>query len=258
MMLYGKNSVLQRLRRGPESIRRIFLDENFDDGYILTIATRRKIPIVRMRRNEFLRLKRADRLQGIIAEVDAFMYTPFKEFLEVPDNEKKTLLFLDGLNDPHNLGSIIRTAACFGGFAVIIPKHESCEVNDTVMHVATGGENYVFVSLVTNIAAAILDAKKAGYWVAGSTVDGEKELGEFELPFPLCLVLGSEGKGIRPGIKKALDVEVRLPMPGARLSFNVAMASAVFCYEIEKQRSRKKAVTKCELETIKQRAKISS
>lgn len=238
MLLYGKNSVLQRLRRQPESMRKIFLDENFEDPNILSIATRRKIPIIRMRRREFLRVKRADRLQGIIAEVEMFCYAAFGDLLAGSDGKKRLLVFLDSINDPHNLGSIIRTLACFGGFAVVIPKHDACEVNDTVMHVATGGENYVPVAMVGNMAGALLEAKKAGYWVVGSVLDGKEELGHVEFPFPLCLVLGSEGKGIRPGIKNHLDMSVRLPMPGAKLSFNVAMACAIFCHEITKQRSQ--------------------
>lgn len=235
-VLYGKKSVLQRLRKDPESIHRIFIDEAFDDGYILTIATRRKIPIVRLRRKEFLRMKRADRLQGIIAETGAFRYTPLEALLERGPSQQLSFLMLDSLNDPHNLGSIMRTAACFGNFAVVIPKHDACEVNDTVIHVATGGENYVPVSLVTNIAEALRQAKKAGYWVAGCEVEGGQEIGTVKLPFPLCVVLGSEGKGIRPGIQKNLDIRISLPMPGAKLSFNVGIACAIMCYVIHQQR----------------------
>ncbi|MFC1754636.1 23S rRNA (guanosine(2251)-2'-O)-methyltransferase RlmB [Thermoproteota archaeon] len=235
MMLYGKNSVLQRLKRNPRTIKKIFLDEAFNDGYILTIVTRRKIPIIRKRNREFLRIKRADRLQGIIAEVQKYEYVPFKDLLGSSDGERLTLIFLDGLNDPHNLGSIMRTLACFGGFAIVIPKHGSCEVNDTVMHVATGGENFVPVAVVTNISIALRDAKKAGYWVAGSVVEGGQDIGKVELPFPLCLVLGSEGKGIRPGTENNLDLKVTLPMTGAKLSFNVGIACAIFCHEIKRQ-----------------------
>jgi len=236
MMLYGKKSVLQRLRRNPGSIRKIFLDDIFDDAYILTIVTRRKIPIIRLTRNKFLRVKHADRLQGIIAEVDKFVYTELEDLLNADPLNKPSLLFLDSLNDPHNLGSIMRTAACFGNFALVIPRHGSCEINDTVMHVSTGGENYVPVAMVSNLATALIDVKKAGYWVAGTVVEGGEDLNKVTLPSPVCLILGSEGKGIREGLQKQIDVKVTLPMPGAKLSFNVAMAAAIFCYEITKQK----------------------
>ena len=135
---------------------------------------------------------------------------------------------LDSLNDPHNLGSIIRIAACFDGFAIVIPEHGSCEVNETVIHVASGGENFVPVSIVTNLSTALIQAKKAGYWAVGTVVDEGQDMTRTSLPFPLCLVLGAEGKGIRYGIQKHLDMKISLPMKGAQLSFNVAMACAIF------------------------------
>lgn len=235
-LLYGKNSVLQRLKRNPGSIHRIFLDDVFDDAYILNIASRKKIPIVRLNRNEFLRVKRADNLQGIIAEVDRFSYIPFKELLVHSVDRKLSLIFLDSISDPQNLGSIIRTVACFGNFAVVIPKHEACEVNDTVLHVAAGGENFVSISMVSNLSTALIQAKKLGYWVAGTVVEGGEDINKTNLPFPLCIVLGSEGKGIRQGLQNQIDLKISLPMK-APLSFNVAVSCAVFCYEISKQRN---------------------
>ena len=233
MLLYGKNSILQRLKKDPKSIRKIFLNDIFDDGYILTIVSRKKIPIIRLRRNEFLRLKRADSLQGIVAEVEKFTYTPFRELLNT--DTRLSLIFLDGISDPQNLGSIIRSAACFGEFAVVIPKHSACEVNDTVLHIACGGESYMPVSMVTNISTALIEAKKAGYWIAGSVVSGGEDFSKTKIPFPLGLVLGSEGKGIRKGLQGQLDLKISLPMR-APLSFNVAVTCAIFCSEIVRQR----------------------
>lgn len=238
-LLYGRNSVLQRLKKNPGSIHRIFLDDNFDDAYILTIVTRKKIPIVRLNRNEFLRVKRADSLQGIIAEVDRFSYIPFKELLADSIDKKSSLIFLDSISDPQNLGSIIRTVACFGNFAIVLPKHDACEVNDTVLHVAAGGENFVSITMVSNLSTSLIQAKKAGYWIAGTVVDGGEDINKISLPFPLCIVLGSEGKGIRQGLQNQLDLKVSLPMK-ASLSFNVAVSCAIFCYEATKQRNDEK------------------
>jgi len=236
-LLYGKNSVLQRLKRNPKSIYKIFLDDKFDDAYILTIATRKKIPIVRLNRNEFLRVKRADCLQGIIAEVEKYSYVPFKELLADSISNKASLIFLDSISDPQNLGSIIRTAACFGNFAIVLPKHDACEVNDTVIHVAAGGDNFIPVSIVSNLSSAIIQAKKVGYWIAGTVVHEGENLDKTSLPFPLCIVLGSEGKGIRKGLHNQLDLKINLPMK-AHLSFNVAVSCAIFCYEITKQKNK--------------------
>ncbi|MDD5440203.1 MAG: 23S rRNA (guanosine(2251)-2'-O)-methyltransferase RlmB [Candidatus Omnitrophica bacterium] len=234
MYLYGKNSVAERLKVNPRSIRRIFLQNNFNDHELLGRIRACRIPVENVSEKTLTNMKRADRLQGIVAAVDSYNYTPFEDILGSP--RKYTLCAVDNLNDPHNLGSVLRIAACFGGFAVVIPKHSACEVTDTVIHVASGGENFVPVSMVTNLSTALIEAKQAGYWIAGATVQDGEDITRVKLPFPLCLVLGSEGKGIRHGIDKQLEMRVRIPMEGAALSFNVAMAAAIFCYEIKRQR----------------------
>ena len=239
MYLYGKNSVLERLKVNPKSIKKIFLQENFNAPHILDAIKSTNIAVRRVTEKELTRIKHADRLQGIVAQADNYKYTPFEELLHSPESKNLSFIFLDSINDPHNLGSMIRIAACFGSFAVVIPKHSSCEVNDTVIHVASGGENFIPVSMVTNMLTALLKAKKAGYWIAGTVVEEGADINKVDLPFPICLVLGSEGKGIRHGIKKHLDLKLSLPMRGAALSFNVAMACAIFCHEIAKQREKK-------------------
>jgi len=240
MYLYGKNSVLERLKANPKSIKTVFLQDNFDAQHILDAINSRNIPLKRVTEKGLERVKRADRLQGIVAEVDRFRYTGFEELLHRGRDKNLSFIFLDSINDPHNLGAIIRAAACIGGFSVVIARHSSCEVNDTVMHVASGGENFVPVSIVTNMSNALIKAKKAGYWVAGAVVEDGAEIDKVDFPFPLCLVLGSEGKGIRHGIDKQLDLRVSVPMKGAQLSFNVAMACAIFCHEIAKKKTEAK------------------
>lgn len=238
MYLYGKNSVVERLKANPKSVKKIFLQENFSGQHLFDAIKTTDIPVKQVSEKELARIKRADRLQGIIAEVDKFSYTPFEELLHSSKNKDMSFVFIDNINDPHNLGSIIRIAACFGGFSVVIPEHRTCEINDTVMHVASGGENFVPVSMVNNMTTALLAAKKAGYWIVGTVVEDGEDINKISLPFPLCLVLGSEGKGIRHGIKKHLDLRVSLPMRGASLSFNVAMTAAIFCHEITRQKSK--------------------
>ena len=236
MYLYGKNSVWERLKADPDSIRKIYLQDHFEAPHIEKLINAANIPVTRVNEKELLKIKRADRLQGIVAEVNKYTYTSFEKLLRLPENELLSFIFLDSLNDPHNLGSIMRIAACFGGFAIVIPQHSSCEVNETVIHVASGAENYVPVSLVTNLTTTLIEAKKAGYWAAGTVIEGGEDINKVSLPFPLCLVLGSEGTGIRYGLQKHLDLKITLPMRGAQLSFNVAMACAIFAHEIAKQR----------------------
>jgi len=236
MYLYGKNSVLERLKANPKSIRKIFLQDNFDAAHIINMIKSKNIAVERVSERRLFGIKRADRLQGIVAEVNKFQYAPFKELLEKAKSKQLSFIFLDNLNDPHNLGSIMRTAACLGGFAIVIPRHSSCEINETVLHVASGGENFVPVSIVTNLSTALIEAKKAGFWAVGAVVEEGEDISKVSLPFPLSLVLGSEGKGIRHGLENQLELKVKIPMSGANLSFNVAMACSIFCYEIARQR----------------------
>jgi len=241
MLLYGRNSVLERIRANPAGISKIILQDNFDSPQIEKLIRANNIPLERLSSRKLARIKPAKDLQGIVAKVDKFKYTPFDDLLEQLQDRRPSLIFLDRLNDPHNLGVIIRTAACFGGFAVVIPEFKACEVTEAVLHVASGGENYVCLSKVSNLCNAIIAAKKCGYWIMGAEVNDDAEnINEVSMPFPLGLILGSEGEGIRYGIQKQLDIKVRIPMQGARLSFNVAMACAVFCHEIARQRGLSK------------------
>jgi 23S rRNA (guanosine2251-2'-O)-methyltransferase len=239
MFLYGKNSVLERLRADPQSVNKIFVDADFAQPKIDGLIHANKIPLERLSSKELAKLKPIKDLQGIVALVRKFEYASLDELLNPPKNKGLTPVFLDRISDPHNLGAIIRSLACFGGFAVVIPKFEACEVTEAVLHVACGGENYVPVAMVSNIANAVLKAKECGYWIVGALVDeGAQEINCLSLPFPLGVVFGSEGEGIRYGIQKHLDIKARIPMQGANLSFNVAMACAIFCYEISRQRGK--------------------
>jgi 23S rRNA (guanosine2251-2'-O)-methyltransferase len=236
MYLYGKNSVLERLKANAGSIRKIYLADDFGDQRILDAIRETKVKTQRLPHKRLVKIKPSEHLQGIIAEVDNFFYTPFENLLSKPTRQKLTLIFLDNLTDPQNLGAIIRSLACLGGFAVVIPEHNSCKITDAVLHVASGGENYIPVAMAGNTSKALMEAKRAGYWSAGATIEGGEEIESARLAFPLCLVMGSEGRGIRPGVIKHLDFKITLPMRGAALSFNVAIATVLLSYEIFKKK----------------------
>jgi len=234
MNLYGKNPVRERLTADPSSIRKIFLQDNFNDPEVIKLIKEKNIPCETISEKQINNIKRADRVQGIVAVVDEFNYAPFDDLLT--EEKKRTLILLDRINDPHNLGVMIRTAACFGGFAIVIPEYQACGVTDTVLHVASGGDNYVPVVKVNNLARVLDQAKEAGYWIAGAVAGESASIHDFKFSFPLAMVLGSEGEGIRYGIDKHLDFKVHIPMPGAALSFNVNIACAIMCYEVARQR----------------------
>jgi len=235
MFLYGKNSVFERLKANSQSIKKIFLEENFSAPHIEELIKSAKIIPKHVSKKELLKIKYADSLQGIVASVENFEYASLEDLLNKPKNEQLSLVFLDRVFDPQNLGAIIRTTACFGRFAVVIPRHKACEVTEAALHVASGGENYTPVAMASNLTNALLLAKKKGWWVVGTVTNGGEDISSVSLPFPLCFVLGSEGKGIRYGVEKHLDVKTHIPMRGAPLSFNVATSCAIFCHQIRKQ-----------------------
>jgi 23S rRNA (guanosine2251-2'-O)-methyltransferase len=235
MNLFGKNQVAERLKSQPQSIKKIFFNTKSDFAAIKYLADEKKIPYVVLNEKEFLSIAKNLHTQGVIAQVADFCYEDLNSLLK--RNDKYVLIALSNITDPQNLGSIIRTVACFGNFALIIPKHRTASINETVLKVACGGENYVPIVQVTNLITAIQSAKDAGYWVAGCVVDQGSDLTSFTFSFPLCLVIGAEDKGIRQGLLNHLDYRLTLPMPGKELSLNAAVATAIFCYEIIKQRT---------------------
>jgi 23S rRNA (guanosine2251-2'-O)-methyltransferase len=239
MKLYGINPVVERLRANPQSIRKIHIQEGFSEaGYIYQKAKKWGIPVICLNRAKMIKIGRDWNTQGIIVEVDDFAYTPYDDLLDLAKAKRLTLVFLDGLNDPQNFGGILRSLGCFGSFAVVIPTHDSVSVTDSVLRVASGGENYVPIAKVSNISQAIIKAKDIDFTIAGTLAQGGQPLEETQFNFPLGLVVGSEQKGIRDVVRKHLDIAITIPMALDRMSFNVAHATSIVCYEIIKQKKK--------------------
>lgn len=236
MKLYGHNGVVERLRTNPRSIKKIFLEE----GYSGTASIRKKvkpfgIPVQVIPSSKMAKIGRAKNTQGVIMEVEAFAYIPYDELLATALEKKRCLVFLDGLKDPQNLGALIRSLACLGKFSLVLPSHESVPVTESALRVASGGENYIQVSVVANLSKAIRQAKKEGVWIVGAVTSEGSSLWETEMPYPIGLVIGAEQKGIRPVIQKLLDVQVRIPMYAQTVTLNAAQAATVLGYEIMRQ-----------------------
>ena len=234
--LYGRNSVSERLKINPKSVKHILIDRSQDLKGLEHLCKSKHIPIRYLLERDFEKITRNIRAQGIIADVEGFQYAQLEDILNQPKEKLPAILFLDNLNDPQNLGSILRSIACFGNFAVILPKHDSVEITEAVLRVASGGENYVPVAQVTNLSSAINEAKHCGYWIVGGVVAQGQGLSKVNFNFPVGLVIGSEAKGIRQGLLKQLDAQVTIASSGAGLSFNVAVAAAILCYEVTRQR----------------------
>ncbi|MBN1493842.1 MAG: RNA methyltransferase [Candidatus Omnitrophica bacterium] len=235
MVLYGINSILERLRCDPASIRKIFIERSFTHREIEGLIKAHGVRCDTVSERDLKRITRAKDFQKIVAKVERFTYVNFDELMERP--AKTTLVFLDGINDPHNVGVIMRMLACFGNFAMVLPERGACSVNDTVMHVASGGENYVQVARVDDLKAALAQARAIGYSVyAALPSDTARDLTHITFKFPLALVMGAEAHGISTDLLDEVDQQITIPMNGATLSFNVNNACAIICYEITKQR----------------------
>ena len=237
MKIYGKNPVIERLKANPKSVRKIYIQyAHSDAGYILKKAKKWGIPVHQMPKSKIQKMTRNLNSQGILIEIGTFPYLPYDELLANAKKKKNTIVFLDGITDPQNLGGVIRSLACLGGFSIVLPTHNSVEVTPAVLRVACGGDNFVQVAKVSNLSQAIDAAKDAGFWIAGTVVKDGQDLGDVEFPFPLGLVIGSEQKGVRSAIQKKVDITVTLSMVQQSLSMNVAHATTLFCYEINRQK----------------------
>ena len=238
MKLYGKNPVIERLKSNPKSIRRIMIDENHVDlAYIRKKCNQWGIGVQAVPHSKIQRLAQNLNTQGILAEIDDFAYVPFEELLQNALEKRRVPIFLDNLNDPQNLGGIVRSCGALGDFDIVIPTTESVSITESVLRVACGGENYLSVAKVSNLGNAIEKAKKMGFWILGTKVEDAKSLTETVLKFPLGLVMGSEEKGVRDIILKKLDAAVMIPMKNQRMSLNVAHATSMLCYEIVRQKN---------------------
>lgn len=238
MYLFGQRSVMERLRSNPQSIQRIYVLEEVRRPDIVKMARSKHINVEFISKGKLLYMARDVHAQGVVAEVSDFVYQDFEEILG--REHKRVLIFLDRVTDPQNLGAILRVCACFGGCAVVLPKFESVDVNETVLKVSCGAENHVPVSIVTNLSTAIQQAKDMGYWIGATVVEKGENPRKVKFNFPLGFIFGSEGEGIRPGLLKHADYNLTLPMKGAQLSFNVATAVGIFCYEAVNQKTHEK------------------
>lgn len=234
-IIYGRNSVWERLRHNPSTVKEIFIRQGISLPDLMRYAQRRGISVNEVGEKKLHRVKNVADSQGVVARVVPFAYHDFEDLLP----PRPIIIFLDHIYDPQNLGVIIRAAACLAkAAAIVIARHDACEVTDAAVHVACGGENFVPVARVSSLSQSVRRAKECGYWIAGGVCGGGKDLHLSDLPFPLALVMGTEASGIRPGLEKHLDYRLSIPMPGAKLSLNVAIAASVFLYELSRQKSK--------------------
>lgn len=239
----GRNNVIEAIKSGRE-IEKIFIRNNDKKGSVLKLigmAKENKINIMYVNNFKLDELSKTQNHQGVIAFAAAYEYSKLEDIIR-KDEKKGFILILDGIMDPHNLGSIIRSANASGVDGIIIPKHRSVGLTETVSKVSQGAIEHVPIVKVTNIAKIVDLLKKKNYWIYGG--DGNSSTSYFEENFTdnTALVIGSEGNGISSLVKKKCDVLVNIPMAGKISSLNASVAAGILMYEVFKQRLENRQV----------------
>lgn len=239
----GRNSVLELLESGKD-INKLFVTKGEKHGSInkiLAIAKERKIIIVEKDKKQMDEMAQEENYQGVIAIVPPYEYVEIEDILEYAKQKQEDpfILILDGIEDPGNLGSIIRTAETAGVHGIIIPKRRAASVNSTVNKVSAGAVEYMNIARVTNISDAIEKLKQNGLWICGTSIDANKYYYNQDLTGPLAIVIGNEGKGIGEKVKNNCDFLVKIPMKGKIGSLNAGVSTGIIVYEAVKQRIRK-------------------
>ena len=235
----GRNAVLEAFRSG-RCVDKLFILDGCQDGPVRTIAreARKKDTIINYVSKERLdQLSETKAHQGVIAQVAAYEYATVEEILAKAEEkgEPPFLVLLDNVEDPHNLGAIIRTANLAGAHGVIIPKRRSVGLTSTVAKTSAGAINYTPVAKVTNLVRTIEELKEKGIWFVCADMGGES-MYQLDLTGPIGMIVGNEGEGVSRLVREACDFTASIPMKGDIDSLNASVAAGVLVYEIVRQR----------------------
>jgi 23S rRNA (guanosine2251-2'-O)-methyltransferase len=243
-VIYGVNPVKELLRGGGEELSELWLAEGARSGAVAELEARARELGARVKhapRPKLDRLAGVDRHQGVVAVLEgSFRYAEVADLLEAARAAAETplLVILDGVEDPQHLGAIIRSAVAFGAHGVVIPRDRAVGVTPVVVKASAGVVARCRVARVVNVSRTIEELKEAGVWSVALAADGDRELPQLDLRGPTALVMGSEGEGIRPLVRRSCDHAGRIPMVGLVESLSVSAAASVALYEVARQRRR--------------------
>lgn len=237
----GRNAVLELLESGRD-INKILVANGEKHGSIhkiLAIAKERKIIVTEMERNKLNQIAQTPNNQGVIAIVPPYDYCEVEDILEEAKrkDEMPFILILDGIEDPHNLGSIIRTAETAGVHGIIIPKRRAASVNSTVSKVSAGAVEYMKIARVNNINETIRYLKEQDVWICGTDMDTNTIYTKQDYKMPIAIVIGSEGFEMSRLVKENCDFLVKIPMKGKITSLNASVSAGIIMYEVVKNRN---------------------
>ncbi|MDD5312949.1 MAG: 23S rRNA (guanosine(2251)-2'-O)-methyltransferase RlmB [Dehalococcoidia bacterium] len=239
-IIEGRNPVIEALRAG-RPVSRILLERNIRGGnvdQILSLANIKGIPVEYVDRQVIERQCPAGSSQGVIALAAAKKYISLDELLALSrgKNEPPLYIILDGIEDPHNLGAILRTAEATGVHGVVIRERRAVGLTPAVAKASAGAVEYVPVAMVSNISQAVLAVQKNNLWVTGIDMAGEMDYSSVDFKLPAAIVIGGEGRGLSDLVRKRCDFVARIPMRGRIASLNASVAAAVVMYEVVRQR----------------------
>ncbi len=239
--VYGINPVLEALRAHPRDVLRVLIERGKDGkpssggDRIAQAAEQAGVRVEHAPFNEIQRRSAGGVHQGVGAELAEYGYVELADVIK----PGAFLLVLDGVTDPQNLGALVRSAHALGAHGVVLPRDRAVGVTPAASKAAAGALEHCAVARVTNLTRALEQLKEAGVWTVALAADGAQELGEIDLTSPIAIVMGSEGAGVRPLVKKTCDHVARIPMAGKVGSLNVSAAGAIALYEVARQRAAK-------------------
>lgn len=238
VIIYGKN-VIQEAIKSKRYIKTLYLQDTLKDKTFEELIKSAHIGSITYLKTFDMNRRFGEKHGGVVAEIAEYTYKMFNDVINATQSQQNiTFILLDGLEDPHNLGAILRTADATKMDAVIIPKNRSVRLNATVAKVSTGAIEYVDVVEVVNLVNTIKELKKLGFWIIGLESDGNINYDEQDYRGKIALVIGSEGKGISRLVKENCDLLVKIPMLGHVNSLNASVSASLLFYEVIRSRKR--------------------
>jgi 23S rRNA (guanosine2251-2'-O)-methyltransferase len=238
--VYGVNPVLEALRAHPQDVLRVLVERKRSQGAERVAQAAAAAGVRVEEAGDLGRRARGGVHQGVGAELAEFRYLELPDLLDTIRGAA-FLMVLDGVTDPQNLGALIRSAHALGAHGVVLPKDRAAGITPLVTKAAAGALEHCPIARVTNLSRAVDQMKENGIWTVALAADGDKALGDIDLKEPTALVLGSEGAGVRPLVRKTCDHVARIPMGGQVGSLNVSAAGAISLYEVARQRASSSA-----------------
>lgn len=239
-IIIGRKPVLEAINSGEE-IEQVFILHGQKGGIldIIRIASRKRgIKCSEVKKERFLSVTSNPNAQGVAAKKSSVKFYQFEEIILSSGKSKYPLIvILDSIQDPHNVGAILRTAECAGADGILITKHNSAPINQTVVKTSAGATEHLKISLVNNLSQSLRLLKENGFWITGSSLENSKDYTNLDYKIPVALIVGNEEKGIRKLTADNCDFLVQIPMKGEIQSLNVSVAAGIILFEILRQRS---------------------